>query len=307
MNFERELISYKMKTIDELNYEYDRVWAQYKVDRYSDAVTFQLQSYLDASYLKASTTANELIPHHVFLMEKATGTLLLFYFFVNRGPCDIQKTAYLGQLARAVNCLICIRDLIFKGFEETARPVTRNYLEALDISVACFISSDFSERLSGEDSLDFDKLWPKEIAYGKIYKFLEEACKIAGHPDDSIEEHIKIRKEIKSILSASVHSDDFGAFRSMAPTPLGMPEMISTMPHGVINNHAPSHISMVIGETFKYLTLIINCMMSKDFKNFHRLDFDGPLHQSFISSFAAFQELISEIDLPETIETPSRG
>lgn len=279
--------------------EFLEIWNSRKESRFDDASLFDLDRYLTESFSAANKQAYELIPKHVFLLGQATSCLLLLSRFVGERKMATQCAAFLSQLHRSVNCLIAIRLLLTNGLEETSRSVTRNYLESLDVSLACLVDHEFSELLSGDDHGDFASLWKSSIGYGKIYEYVRTACQLAGLSDEETEEHIRYRKEQKTLLSSSVHSDDSGAFRSMVPPPLGYPGMVSTEPHGVISFHTANHAAAVISETLKYLSLVLKVLLSENAPNGFDLPRDGEHMQTFFAHFFAFQEIYHRHELPD--------
>lgn len=127
---------------------------------------------------------------------------------------------------------------------------------------------------------------------------LRKACELAGLSEKEADEYIQYRKELKSILSSSVHSDHPGAFRSMAPPPLGYPNRVSTEPHGIVNVHTADHAAAVIGETFKYLSLVSKILFFGSHQHNFDLAPDGVNVHTFFAHFFSFQEIYYRHDLP---------
>lgn len=92
-----------------------------------------------------------------------------------------------------------MRYLLANGLEDTCRPITRNYLEALDMSLACLVDQEFASKLCDIDN-ESETFWKKYVGYGKIYYYVRKACKLAGLSDKNIDEHIEIRKKTKTTL-----------------------------------------------------------------------------------------------------------
>lgn len=283
---------------EQIQTEFLDIWNSQKA-RFNEAKIFELDKYLAESFDTANKQASELIPKHLFFLEQATSCLLLLTRFVGERKMSTQSGAFLSQLHRSVNCLIAIRLLLTNGFEETCRSITRNYFESLDVSLACLVDHEFSALLSGEESVDFESLWKKNIGYGKVYQYIKTACELAGLSEEEIDEHIQFRKEQKTLLSSSVHCDHPGAFRSMAPPPLGYPGMVSTEPHGVISFHTANHAAAIISETIKYLSLVLKILISGNTPNGFDLTRDGEHRDSFLSHFFAFQEIYHRHKLPD--------
>lgn len=277
--------------------EFRDIWES-KATSFPEAVPFELDKYLNESFGAANSQARDLIPKHLFLLGLATSCLLLFTRFVGERKMNTRSAAFISQLHRSVNCLIAMRLLLTNGLEETCRPITRNYLESLDISLACLVDHEFAVQLFGGD-VDFDSFWKSSIGYGKVYQYIRTAVLLAGLSDEEAEEHIEYRKAQKTLLSSSVHGDDAGAFRSMAPPPLGYPDMLSTEPHGVVSAHTANHVAAVIGETYKHLSLVLKILMSEDGPAEFDLPREGVNMQTFFAHFFAFQEIYYQHELPD--------
>ncbi|HSP31009.1 MAG TPA: hypothetical protein VLO13_03225 [Halomonas sp.] len=289
----------------EMHAEFLDIWNLKKAAPFDEAVLFDLEKYLTESFSTANSDAWQLMPKHMFLLREATTCLLLFTKFVGEPKMNTQSAAFLSQVHRSVNCLIAIRLLLANGLEETCRPTTRNYLEALDVSIACLIDQEFSLQFFGDDQIDFDALWNRSIGYGKVYKYLRTACQIAGLSEEEIEEHIQRRKALKTNLSSSVHGDASGAFRSMVPPLLGYPDMVSTEPHGVISIHTANHAAAVINETLQYLSIVVKILLSEKAPEAFDLQRKGKKAHTFFTQFFAFQEIYNRHDLPDGDEIRS--
>jgi hypothetical protein len=210
--------------------------------------------------------------------------------------------AFSSQLNRASNCLIAIRVLLTNGFEETCRPITRNYLETLDISLACLVDKEFAINFWNDGDNESESFWKEKIGYGKIYHYVRKACKLADLLDEEIEAHIEMRKAQKTLLSSSVHSDSNGAFRSMMPPPLGYPDMLSVKPHGVISLHTANHAAAIIHETFKHIVILLNIICAN--KTLPEFKFPQPekIFDTFFVQFFAFQEIYHRHELLDSSE-----
>lgn len=268
-------------------------------ETFPEASLFDLDTYLRDSFGAASNETIRLVPDHVFLLGKAASCLILLTRFAGEWKINTRSTAFLVQAHRATNCLIAIRLLLTNGLEETCRSITRNFLESIDISIACLVDGEFATSFFGDNSIEFNSLWKSDIGCGKIYERLRIAGKWAGLPDDEIEGHIQSRKTYKTVLSSSVHGDDAGAFRSMAPPLLGYPEMLSSEPHGVISLHTANHIAMVIGEALKYVSWVLKILLSKDAPAEFDLPGEGANMQTFFAHFFTFQDVYHRHNLPD--------
>ncbi|MCG2577979.1 hypothetical protein LZ012_13365 [Dechloromonas sp. XY25] len=278
--------------------EFLNIWES-KVASFPQATLFDLDKYLKGSFSVANSQASELIPKHLFLLSLATSCLLLLTRFVGERKMSTRSAAFISQLHRSVNCLIAIRLLLTSGLEETCRPITRNYLEILDISVACLGDHEFAIQLFGDDGVDFDSLWKSSIGFGKVYQYIRKAFQLAGLSDDEAAEHIQYRKAQKTLLSSSVHGDDAGAFRSMVIPLLGYPDMLSMEPHGVVSVHTANHVAAVISETFKHISLVLKILISKSAPAEFDLPREGVNMHTFFAHFFSFQEIYFQHELPD--------
>lgn len=285
-------------TVSIIQDDFMATWAS-EAKTFPEASLFDLDNYLRDSFGAASVQAIKLIPDHVFMLGQATSCLILLAKFVGEREMNARIAAFLSQAHRSANCLIAIRLLLMNGLEETCRPITRNFLESIDISLACIVDGDFATRFFGDDQIEFDSLWKSDIGYGKIYERLRIAGKWAGIPDEEIEGHIQHRKVHKTVLSSSVHGDAAGGLRSMLPPLLGYPEMLSTKPHGVISAHTANHMAMVIGEALKYASWVLKILMSKDAPSEFGLPREGRNMQTFLAHFLAFQDVYYRYELPD--------
>lgn len=286
------------KTVSLIQDDFVATWMS-KIETFPEASLFDLDTYLQGAFDAASNEACRLIPDHIFLLGQAASCLILLTKFVGEPKMNTRIAAFLSQAHRSANCLIAIRLLLTYGLEETCRSVTRNFLESMDISIACLVDGEFATRFFGDDHIEFDSLWKSDIGYGKIYERLRVAGKWAGLPADEVEGHVQNRKAHKTVLSSSVHGDEAGAFRSMLPPVLGYPEMLSTEPHGVISVHTANHIAMVVGETLKYVSWVLKILLSEDEPPEFNLPREGANMQTFFAHFFAFQDIYYRHNLPD--------
>lgn len=277
-----EYINYK----DELKNIFDNI----KVT--DEADFFELDEYLS----KASTTTKEqafkIIPKHLVLLEQATTTILLLSKWITVGVGNNQRNALAAQLHCSSNLLISIRALLLSGLEEVARTLSRSYLEALDISVAIFISTDFAEHFFNQDK-DTDKLWKNEIGYGKINNYLREAYERLDIPNSEIEDHINKRKAQKKLLSGTVHCDASSALRNWAIQPLGYLDHVSLNPHGILSNHTPNHMVFLINETYEFIGLFLKSLFTGNYNHIHNFQQETIERSTFIRHFFAFQDFLT--------------
>src|SRR5690606_12680871 len=181
----------------------------------------------------------------------------------------------------------------------------RSYVEALDISLAILSDASFAERFFGDDA-NYSRLWKEEIGYGRIYSYVKKALDLAELGDEA-DEVIATKRNLKNLLSDAVHSDESGAFRSWAISPLGWPDMISTEPHGVISFHAANHVAALTSETYRFLSIFIKCLMLEKLHDMHKFSRDTDESKLFFAHFMAFQEIIHEYELADGIDILADG
>jgi len=240
------------------------------------------------------------MPKHVFLLEQATSLMILCSKFTFHAMGTPQGIAFNAQFSRAVNSLISVRELILNGFEDTAKVISRNFIESLDISLAVIIDKEFAIKFLGDDSIDYDILWKKEIGYGNISKYIKKAFELAELPEKEAMEFIQQRKITKNILSKAVHADEGGAFRSLFVSPLGIPGVYSTKRHGVISYHSANHISFLIYEVHHYIGLLINCLIKDKLEFLNQTPKENHKDlQYFIDYALIFQSILNKYDLPK--------
>jgi hypothetical protein len=187
--------------------------------------------------------------------------MLLLTRYVTTGRGNRQRGAYAGLQNRATNDLLCVRRLLEAGFEESAKPTTRSYLESIDLALACLGDATFAAAYAA-DNVDADAFWREQVGYGRIYKRIRHAMELANIDQASIEEKIDRRRQQKAFLSRSTHVDFSSSFRSWAPSPLGYPGMVSLDPHGVISAHTANHMACVVVETYEYCATVMKIMTS---------------------------------------------
>jgi len=260
---------------------------------------FDLNNYLKKSYTKAQNDIYTLIPEHVFLLEQATTLMLLFSNYISHASGNNQKNAFNAQISRTLNSLISARELLLNGFEDTARVISRNFIESLEISLAILIDEDFANDFFGDDGIEFNILWKNKIGYGKIYKYIKQALKLANISDNDSNNYIQQHKNIKNTLSSSVHADEAGAFFSMLVPILGYPDMYSLTKHGVISYHTPNHINMLIHEIHSFFGIFINCFINNKIKFLNDISKDNPDLKAFFDYAILFQDILTKYDLPD--------
>lgn len=259
---------------------------------------FNLDEYLKNAYSDCDKQVKTFLVPHSFLLEKAATCMVLLARYISFGKGNLHRSAFSAQLHRACNNLLGTRELLLKGMEETARVITRSYLESIDISIAIFIDKEFASRFF-EDDADYERLWKSKIGYGKIYQYTKTAFEHAGYSDSEAQRHIEMRKKLKNLLSSSVHCDESGAFRSMAVSPIGFPDLISIEPHGVVSFHTANHMNSLVNETHQFLGIIINCIISDKFLHIHDFREASKEKHSFFLHAMAFQELINKYELKD--------
>lgn len=280
----------------------------------SPARLFDLDRYLRRSEREAKTQITKLLPSQSLLLELASSVMLLLTRYVTKGPGNEQRNAFAGIQSRAVNDLLCSRRLLETGFEESARSTTRSYLESIDIALACVVDADFANAYADFEG-DQDDLWKNQIGYGRIYKQIEKAMSLANMNEAMIVEKIARRRTQKTSLSRSIHGDFSSAFRSLAPSPLGYPDMISLDPHGVISVNTADHTALLIIETYEYCSVLMRLMLlGTSAEVLNRPKAKRQL-RSYSVHFFTFQELVcecefksgSEIVAPDYVHASDEG
>ncbi len=279
--------------------EFTEIFENLKTTHFEYATLFNLDDYLTKAYSDANKQASNLIPKHLFILEQATTCMLLFNKYISQGIANNQSNAFRIQMFRATNSLISVRELLKNGFEETAKVITRNYLEALDILFAIIVDENFAAEFFPNDSQKFNDLWKNKIGYGKIYEYIRAIYKLAEMPLESAEECIKIRKEQKNILSGSVHADTVGAFLSHTVPVLGYPDLFAMNSHGVISVHTVNHIKLLINETYQYISIILKCLFSNKLKHIDCFIQEHDILDPFLAQSLAFQEILMKHDLED--------
>lgn len=283
-----------------LKFLYSSILKKLKEENFSPDLSFNFEEVMRKNFSKARKHANSLMPKHIFLLEKVVSVLYLFAKCIKEQHGDSYRMSFIACTYRSLNYLINIRQLLITGFEDTCRVLSRSYLESLDISLACLMDKEFSERYLSDNSEDYNQLWRNELGYGKSYNYVRRALSAAGLPEEAIEEHIQLRKYIKNVFSGAVHCDESGAFRSLAIPPLGYPDMLSLDPHGVISIHTANHCAFIIHETFKHYSLMIKLMTSQNSPDvLHFDDIENVDLQTFLANAIAFQEIYEDIQLEE--------
>lgn len=279
--------------------EFTEIFESLKTSHFNHATLFNLDDYLTNAYSDANKQASELIPKHLFILEQATTCMLLFNKYISHGKANNQSNAFRIQMSRATNSLISARELLKNGFEDTAKVITRNYFETLDILFAIIVDKNFADEFFPDNSNGFDDLWKNKIGYGKIYEYTREIYKLAGKTTEDAEEHIKIRREQKNVLSASVHADTAGAFLSHNMPVLGYPDLFAMNSHGVISVHTVNHIKSLINETYKYIGIILKCLFSDKLKHIDCFIQESEIIDPFLVQSLTFQEIFMKYDLEE--------
>jgi len=160
----------------------------------------------------------------------------------------------------------------------------------------CLADEAFALAYSGENT-DYDKFWNSHIAYGKLYPHLRRAMISAGIDEETVSEKIERRRRMKTILSAAVHVDHTGAFRSWAPPALGYPDMVSLEPHGVVSVHTANHAAAVIADTYEYCATVMRLMgTAKAEEVLNRPKARRQLN-AYSAHFFALQEMVRDTEL----------
>lgn len=277
--------------VEIMSTDYLKAWATSKSNGFRKAVSFSLDKYLKTSFTAANKHAEKFLSTHLYLLTQATSCLLLL---VKAIGVQKKNIAFTSQLNRASNCLIAIRLLLTNGLEETCRSITRNYLEAIDVSLACFVDQEFTTNHWEDEQNTSKSFWEKNIAYGKIYPYVEKACKLAGFSDQAIECYIKTRKELKTFLSSSVHCDINGAFTSMMVPILGYPDRLSAEPHGIISTYTKNHAHNVINQTMKYMSILLKIIIANNALSGFKFDITEKKAHTFFSNYFALQDVYDQ-------------
>lgn len=279
--------------------EFTEIFESLKTSHFEHATLFKLDDYLTNAYSDANKQASDFIPKHLFILEQATTCMLLFSKYISHGEANSHSNAFRIQMSRATNSLISVRELLKNGFEDTAKVITRNYFETLDILFAIIVDKNFAEEFFPDNDNGFDNLWKNKIAYGKIYEYTREIYKLAGKTVEEAEEHIKIRKKQKNILSGSVHADTAGAFLSHNVPVLGYPDLFAMNSHGIISVHTVNHIKSLINETYKYIGIILKCLFSNKLQHIDCFIQDHDILDPFLVQALTFQEIFIKHDLED--------
>lgn len=248
---------------------------------------FDLDLYLCQMRKRSELQSKIFLPDKIILNKLAISTMLHMTRYAQEGAGNKHRSSFISQAYRSLNLLIGSSELLISGLEDPARVLSRSYFESLDVLTAILSDKEFAERhFEIEDS---NKFWSEKVGYGKINSYVKKAllkANMSGH----INEFLASRRVLKNALSAAVHSDSGGAFRSWAVPAIGKPGMISDEPHGVVSFHSESHFTALSSETYRFLSIFANLLMMNELEGMHKFSKSSEDSKLFMSYLFVFQE-----------------
>lgn len=239
-------------------------------------------------------TNNYLGPWVAMLDESLLFLFLLYkYCWNQKNENRVGAPTFFMLLARACSHVMAIRKLITGGLEDSARSVSRSFMETIDLLLVSLIDEEFSDLYFSED-IDENLFWKTNVAYGRIYHRIDKVIELAGIDESEREDYILHRKEAKKFLSGSVHSDRTSAFRSMLIPSLKHYGKLSTSVLGHVSTHSPGHLSLIITEVYYFGSIFLKLLIKDKLNKLVKGSIESIECKSFTTSFFVLQELVTE-------------
>ncbi|PPQ47385.1 hypothetical protein C5G87_18925 [Paenibacillus peoriae] len=288
-------MKHKIISLKQSKEEVLQLWED-QVDQFGEITRIDIEKELKIVNKSCLNDTNDFLGPWITMLDESLHFLLLlhrFYWNLRMNSDEDIPITFTMLLAKTCSQVVAIRKLIIAGLEDSARTVSRSFVETVDLMIVSLLDKDFSDQYFAEE-VDGNKFWKQNIAYGRIYKRIEKIIETAGIDEEERENFLKHRREIKSILSSAVHSSLSSAFRSMFIPSIRHSGKLSTSILGHVSAHSQSHLSFIIMDIYYFSSIFMHLlisdhllMVSQNIKN--NTDF-----QSVAASFYILQDLVTE-------------
>lgn len=293
---------------ESLKTDIDAMWHEHATGFLKSAQRIDVDSILCEAKEKAEADIDSHMALQMLIYKESIHFLMQLDRMVTIGPNTIGNqinVAFALLLSRCISLVVGIYRLITSGLEDAARPVARSLLETLDLAIVSLTDDEFTLNYLGEnEDYDDNKFWKEHVAYGKIYNKIRKTIELTGLPKEEAESYINSRRELKSILSGSVHVSVSSSFRSFCTPSLGNRNLLARAPEGHVSVHSPGFIAMVIKEIYRFGTIFIKLMIAPSpLDVFENIEKDSKV--SLTAAFLVFQDLVIKYDdqLPPPFES----
>jgi len=264
-------------------------------DKFKGAVYLDVDEYLSQLEIALKEEATKLFPLCIELLHHGIQACIEFQNInIRRMQSDdgksLSNNGFWMLLGRQVSLACSFRLLILSGFEDASRLIARSLIETNELALACLVNENLSKAYTAEDPAYNEKsFWKRNVAYGKINEYYMRVLERVGLEPEDIDSIIEYRKEVKEVLSSSVHSAVFSAFRSELVPSLSKPGYLYPGSAGHHSIHSPSTCAGVIEEIHHFLEVVIKLLISNNppsaLAGIEKSEAD-----SFFASFLTFQE-----------------
>ena len=158
-----------------------------------------------------------LLPWIVLIDEGIHFLHFLGLLIASRDKKGSVQFTLMSLIAKLQSLAISFRELIILGQSDSSRLILRGFIETSDLAQVALSDSEFCNKYFPDTEIadDYDyNFWKSSIAYGRIYKLVEDAMQKAGYSDSEIKNHITWKKGLKAHLSGAVHTDSSSAQQS---------------------------------------------------------------------------------------------
>jgi hypothetical protein len=253
-----------------LKEEIKRFWDNLSSGQFKSAVYLDVDEYLSQRQIALKEEAIKLFPLCIDLLHHGIQACVNFQNInIHRIQSNARKpVSNLGfwmLQGRQVSLACSFRLLILSGFEDASRLIARSLIETDELALACLVNENLSKAYTAEDPAYNEKaFWKGNVAYGKINEHYMRVLERIGLEKEDIDSIIEYRKELKEVLSSSVHSAVSSAFRSMLVPSLSKTGYLYPGFTGHHSAHAPSTCVGVIEELYDFLEIVIKLLISND-------------------------------------------
>lgn len=168
------------------------------------------------------------------LLDEAVRFLMTFERFQFARGLTNDTREFAMHVARLRSDMLAVREMIKLGQESAALALARIFFEDIEIAMGLAIDPAFAQAY-GEASQD-SGFWKRQIGYGQIYARVSRFLSAGGSDIETVDNKLQHHKELKSFLSAHIHTTTSSAFRAAFPPSLEHPGMFLVRPLGSLGS-----------------------------------------------------------------------
>ena len=255
-----------------------------------EPVRIDINQRLVSLRTKSRKSANKNLLPWIVLIDEGIHFLYFLELMISSQKKGQIHPLLASLIARLRSLAISFRELILLGQAESSKLILRGFAEASDLTLVAMSDLEFCKKFAPKakpDNHDYD-FWKNNIGYGKIYIALQTAMEKADFEEKEIQNILSWKKELKTSLSGSVHTDASSTQLASFIPSLTYSGMFSHQSFGHLSIYSPSLCTALICDIVTFSGVFHGLVCSSDIPE-HLKGF--PASTDFASTVASHETL----------------